>query len=121
MTWTLIFHFLGNIWFPSGAPNSGLAWLCSAATRLMLHVLAQVLVCKLDVSPTSMTRSSVPQVSLVVDLAAEINGVPIMRHFVDLFLDTIDTTSYPPESLESLETNCHYGERLSVIVCLFVF
>jgi hypothetical protein len=57
----------------------------------MLHVLAQVLVCKSAVSTTSMTKSSIPQASPVADLAVEINGDPTMRHFVEFSFDTLDT------------------------------
>ena len=84
----------------------------------MLHVLAQVLVCKWAVSTTSMTRSSVPQVSPVVDLGVEINGDPIMRHFVDLFIHPIDIIFYPsPETKQPPKSEL----SIKVFIILLLF
>lgn len=75
---------LGNIWSPFVAPNLALAWLCFAATHLTLHALVLGLECKSAVSITSTKTNLPPQASPVVVVSAvDINGDPIMRHFIE--------------------------------------
>lgn len=65
------------------ALNLALVWQCFAATRLMLHALVLGLECKLAVSTISTQTNLRPRANPVVVLAGDINGDPIMRHFVE--------------------------------------
>lgn len=78
----LISSLLENTWSPFAVPNLVRAWPCFAATRLMQHALALVLVCKSAVLTTLM-RNLLPQDHRMVDLTVEAHGHPVMRHCVD--------------------------------------
>jgi hypothetical protein len=65
------------------APNLALAWPCFAATRLTLHGPVLGLECKSAVSTALTKTNSPPRARPVVVSVVDINGDPIMRHFVE--------------------------------------